>query len=73
MKRGSLFFIAFISAIITIISLNVVLGRSGFYNERYSFYNRYHHCYNNYDQRYRDDKNHHNQQQQNPDSLNRNY
>jgi hypothetical protein len=73
MKRGGLFFIGLISAIITIISLNVALGRSGYYYERYPFYNRYHHCNSRYDNRYRDDENNHDERQQRTDSTNSNY
>ena len=73
MKRGSLFFIGLISAIITIISLNVAFGRSGYYNERHSYFGHYHHCDNRYDNRYRDDKNHQDERQQRTDSLHSNY
>ena len=47
MKRGSLFFIGLISAIITIISLNYAFGSSLHYN-RYPYYCRH---------RYRNDRN----------------
>ena len=49
--RRSLFFIGLISAIITVISLNVALGRPGYYAERYPYYNRYHNCDDRYDKR----------------------
>ena len=49
MRRGSLFFIGLISAIVTIISLNVAFGRSGYYYDRYPYYNRFHHCDGRYD------------------------
>lgn len=49
MKRGSLFFIGLVSAIITVISLNYAFGRSAYYNDRYPYFNRYHRCY---DERY---------------------
>jgi hypothetical protein len=58
MKRGGLFFIGLISAIATIISLNVAFGRSGYYNERYPYYSRFHHCdgrYDRYDERSKHD------------------
>jgi hypothetical protein len=55
MKRGGLFFIGLLSAIATIVSLNIAFGRSGYYYERYPYYNRYHHCndryYRNHDER----------------------
>ena len=43
MRRGSLFFIALLSAIITFISLNIPFGRPGYYYERYPYFHRYHH------------------------------
>jgi hypothetical protein len=49
MKRGGLFFIGLLSAIATIVSLNIAFGRSGYYYERYPYYNRYHHCDERYD------------------------
>ena len=49
MKRGGLFFIGLISAIATIVSLNVAFGRSGYYYDRYPYYNHYHHCDERYD------------------------
>ena len=49
MKRGSLFFIGLVSAIATIISLNVAFGRPGYYYERYPYYNHFHHCDGRYD------------------------
>ena len=52
MKRGGLFFIGLISAIATIISLNVAFGRQGFYYKRYSYYNRFHNCDEPYDRNY---------------------
>jgi hypothetical protein len=52
MKRGGLFFIGLISAIATIISLNIAFGRSGFYYDRYPYYGRYHHCNERYDRNY---------------------
>jgi hypothetical protein len=54
-RRGGLFFIGLISAIATIISLNIAFGRSGYYYERYPYYNRYHHCDERYD-RNRDER-----------------
>jgi hypothetical protein len=71
MRRGSLFFIGLISAIATIISLNIAFGRSGYYNERYPYYSHYHHCHERY--------NHYNDQKTKPDhqlktdSTNSNY
>ena len=44
MKRGNLFFIGLLSAIITFISLTYALGRPGFYYDRYHYYNRYYRC-----------------------------
>jgi len=55
MKRGGLFFIGLLSAIATIVSLNIAFGRSGYYYERYPYYNRYHHCDKRYD-RTRDER-----------------
>ena len=71
MKRGSLFFIALISAIATIISLNMAFGRTGYYNERYSYYSRYHHCdkRHNYD----NDKKSKRENSLQTDSTNSNY
>jgi hypothetical protein len=67
--RGGLFFIGLLSAIITIISLNVAFGRSWNYNH-YGYGHRYNHC----DDRY--NKNH-NQTQHDKnvqaDSSTRNY
>ena len=63
MKRGGLFFIGLLSAIVTIVSLNIAFGRSGFYNERDAYFSRYHHCGDMYD---RDHKN-------NNDSTSSNY
>ena len=58
MKRGGLFFIGLVSAIATIISLNIAFGRPGYYS-RYPYYNRFHHCderFNrNYDERSKQD------------------
>jgi hypothetical protein len=56
MKRGSLFFIGLISAIITIISLNFALGNSWHYN-RYSYYCRYPHHNEGYDRRHDENQN----------------
>ena len=66
MKRGSLFFIGLLSAIITIISLNFAFGRSWHYNH-YPYYAR-HHCYN---ERY--DRGYNEQQNLNRDSTRSNY
>ena len=49
MKRGGLFFIGLVSAIATIISLNVAFGRSGYHYDRYPCYNRFHHCNGRYE------------------------
>jgi hypothetical protein len=70
MKRGGLFFIELISAIATIISLNIAFGRSGFYNDRYPYYNRFHRCDDRYDRRYDEQKRN---SEMNKDSLNSNY
>ena len=72
-RRGSLFFIGLISAIATIISLNVAFGRSGFYNDRYPYHNHYYHhrCYDRND-RDRYERDHENQHQQS-DSTHSNY
>lgn len=71
MKRGGLFFIGLLSAIITIISLNIAFGRSGYYYDRYSYYNHYNHhrCYDGYD------RDHYERQHQHEraDSTNSNY
>lgn len=48
MKRGSLFFIGLISAIITVIGLNFTFGSSWHYN-RYPYYWRYHSHNERYD------------------------
>jgi len=48
-RRGGLFFIGLISAITTIISLNIAFGRSGYYYDRNPYYSRYHHCDEKYD------------------------
>jgi hypothetical protein len=66
MKRGRLFFIGLLSAIITIISLNFALGRSWHYN-RYPYYS-HHHCYN---ERY--DRMHEKKENLNSDSARSNY
>jgi hypothetical protein len=66
MKRGSLFFIGLLSAIITIVSLNFALGSSWHYN-RYSYYCRHHHYNERYDRRSEQDQN------LNSDSTNNNY
>lgn len=60
MKRGSLFFIGLISAIVTVLSLNFAFGRSWRYYERYPYYSRYHNCDERYDRRYddRQERNH---------------
>jgi len=73
MRRGNLFFIGVISAVATIISLNVALGRSGYYNERYPFYNRYHHCNFSHDNRFRDEKKSNQESKRRLDSTNSNY
>ena len=68
MRRGSLFFIALLSAVVTFISLNIAFGRPGYYYERYPYYHRYHHYYDrHYDERY--DRN----RQKIGDSANSNY
>jgi hypothetical protein len=72
MRRGRLFFIGLLSAIVTIVSLNIALGRPGYYYKGHSFYNRYHHCYG-YDRHYRDDKNYQNEKRRQADSSNSNY
>ena len=51
MKRGGLFFIGLISAIATIISLNIAFGRPGYYSH-YPYYNRFHHCDERHDRNY---------------------
>jgi hypothetical protein len=70
-RRGGLFFIGLVSAILTIISLNIAFGRQGYYFDRYPYYNRYHHC----DDRY--DRNHDERSKQDrdrrSDSTNNNY
>lgn len=68
--RRSLFFIGLISAIITVISLNVALGRSGYYYDRYPYYSRYHNCDDKYNGRY-DERNKGDHQRR--DSTNSNY
>ena len=71
MKRGRLFFIGLLSAIITIISLNLALG-SRWNGYRNYYHNGYHHCYNkNDDHNY--DKEDHRQPQSKADSSNSNY
>ena len=72
MKRGGLFFIGLISAIATIISLNIAFGRSGFYNDRYPYYNHYHHCNERCDRRY-DDRSKHGNDEMKRDSSTSNY
>lgn len=57
MKRGSLFFIALLTAIITFTGLNYALGRPGYYYDRYNYHN-HHHCDNRYDRRYDERDNH---------------
>ena len=69
MKRGSLFFIGLISAIVTIIGLNFAFGNN--YNH-HAFYRDHYGCSDRYDHRYRD-KDHYEKRQQKADSLNRNY
>lgn len=71
MRRGNLFFIGLLSAIITIVSLNYALGRPGYFHDRYPFYHR-HRCYDRYDDRY-DDRYRNDQHQQQKDSTNSNY
>ena len=66
MRRGGLFFIGLISAIVTIVSLNMTLGRS-------PFYDRYHHCNYGYDRHYRTNKSYQNEKHRQTDSLNSNY
>ncbi|MEP6684522.1 MAG: hypothetical protein ABJA35_14730 [Parafilimonas sp.] len=74
MRRGNLFFIGVISTVVTIISLNVAFGKSGYYNEHYPFYNRYHNnCNSRYNERYRDGKKYNDEKQQRIDSTNSNY
>lgn len=69
MKRGSLFFIGLLSAIITVVSLNFALGnRFG----RYPYYRGYYRCYDRYDDRYRDKDKYYNDDKK-ADSLNSNY
>lgn len=72
MRRGSLFFIGLISAIVTIVSLNFAFGRPGYYYDRSSYYGRYHHCDNRYN-----DEQHNNRNQRDErsktDSLNNFY
>jgi hypothetical protein len=70
MKRGAFFFIALISAIATIISLNIVFGRTGYYSERYSYYSLYHHCNERYN---RDNDKNSKQNSSRTDSTNSNY
>lgn len=71
MKRGGLFFIGLISAIATIISLNVAFGRSGYHYDRYSYYNRFHRCDGRHDRNY-DERSKHDRDQRS-DSTNSNY
>ena len=66
MRRGRLFIIGLISAIVTIVSLNIAFGRP-------PFYDRYRHCDYRYDRHYRDDKNYQNEGRRQTDSLNSNY
>lgn len=62
MRRGSLFFIGLVSAIVTIISLNLAFG-----NSRYGFYGNHYGCYDRVDHRY------HNGDRYKADSTGRNY
>lgn len=73
MRRGRLFFIGLLSAIVTIVSLSIAFGRPGYYYEGHSFYNRYHRCNYRDDRHYGDDKDHQNEKRQQSDSLNSNY
>ncbi len=69
MRRGGLFFIGFISAVITIISLNMAFGRPDYYHNRFARYESFHHCDDHYyDHRNNDDKNPKNENRQNRDS-----
>ncbi|MFT4156014.1 hypothetical protein [Parafilimonas sp.] len=69
MRRGGLFFIGLISAVITIISLNMAFGRPGYYHNRFERYERFHRCEGHYyDHRYNDDKNLQNKNKQGRDS-----
>ena len=69
MKRGGLFFIGLLSAIATIISLNIAFGRSAYYYDRYPYYNRFHHCYDRHDH-YNNERSKNNERN---DSANSNY
>lgn len=53
MRRGNLFFIGLLSAIVTIISLNLAFG-----NSRHGFYRDHYGCYDRYDHRYHDSEHH---------------
>ena len=66
MKRRRLFFIGLISAITTIISLNIAFGRSGYYNHSHSYYGRYYHC----NDRYNNKNSLYNEKEHKADSLN---
>lgn len=69
MRRGSLFFIGLIAAVITIISLNMAFGRPGYYQNRFSRYERFHHCDgHHYNHRNDDDKDRPDENRQNRDS-----
>lgn len=72
MRRGSLFFIGLLSAIVTITSLNIAFGRSGYYHDRYNHYGRFHDCDSRYDERYYNNKRERDKEQK-TDSLNNNY
>jgi hypothetical protein len=69
MKRGGLFFIGLISAIITIVSLNIAFGRRG-YDEHRS-YHRMHSCDRKQD--YHNDERSKKDQHQYNDSTTSNY
>lgn len=73
MRRGRLFFIGLLSAIITIVSLNIAFGRPGYYNRHFNRYERFHRCEERYNDNRRDDKKLQHENNQNKDSLNNNY
>jgi hypothetical protein len=63
MRRGSLLLIGITSAVATIITLNVTLGRSWNYYDGYGYGHRWHNCDNRY-QRDTDKSNQDNQHKQ---------
>lgn len=69
MKRGGLFLIGLLSAIITIISLNFAFGRPWSYYNHYAFRRHYY----NYDNRCYDGNHYKNHSQQKQDSSTGNY